>query len=249
MHITRGWSRSTLLILLALLLWFPVAEAQAQENAQKTPLSEKLRLIVDEDGAKAARQWFEEVYPEERDQYEADVEGGMTLGSEYMAAGDFESGSLVIEAVITASQDAMPGAAMLSSAAAASGADPTVGASEQAAPEWVEPEERTDLARCFGLCGKPGQAEPVKALIVSEKCGGILLVTTTWGDASPWLMNPVSDTRFKYADSWISFWLEFRPGAGSAESVAHDLDFLPSPLARIGPLPEGWGECVPEWRG
>lgn len=247
MHITRGGARSPLLILLPLLLWFPVAEAQ--ENAQKTPLSEKLRLIIDEDGAKAARQWFEEVYPEERDQYEADVEGGMTLGSEYMAAGDFESGSLVIEAVITASQDAVPTAGMLPSATAASGENPPVEVSEQAAPAWVEPEARTDLARFFGLYGEPGQLEPVRGLIVTELCGGILYVTTTWGDSSPWLMNPVSEARFEYADSWISFWLEFQPGAGSAESVAHDLDFLPSPLARLGPLPEGWGECVPDWRG
>jgi hypothetical protein len=247
MRTTNSRSRSLFLILLASLLC--ASGARAQENAQKRPLSEKLRLIIDEDGVEAAQQWFEGVYPEQKDEYEVDFEGFATLGREYMEAGDYESGAMVMSVMVVAGQDAMPAAAMIPPAAAsASGLEPVAEASVTAVP--IEPSRaRTDLERFYGLYGEPEQEDPVRGLIVTELCGGFLYVTTTWGDSSPWLMTSLSDTGFEYADSWISFQVEFQPGAGSAESVVHDLDFLPNPLPRLGPLPEGWEECVPDQRG
>jgi len=43
----------------------------------------------------------------------------------------------------------------------------------------------------------------------------------------------------------MSLRLEFELGPdGTAEAMIHDMDGMPSPLTRMGPLPEGWGECL-----
>ncbi len=63
-------------------------------------------------------------------------------------------------------------------------------------------------------------------------------------------MKSVSDSVFEYSDEWASIRMEFRMGPdGTAGAMIHDVDGMPSPLPRLGPLPEGWEGCVPDGRG
>ena len=142
MQTTRSRSCSSVLIVLALLLCAHFA--QAQESSQKTPLSEKLRLIIDKDGIEAAEQWFEETYPEQSDRYEVDYEGFVILAGEYMAAGDYESGTMVMTSMTVAGQDAMSAPAMMpSGAATATGEQQEAQTSGRASPSWERPRART----------------------------------------------------------------------------------------------------------
>ena len=136
-------------------------------------------------------------------------------------------------------------------AAAAMSTNPTPPEPESpataSATPFTNPEPRDDLERFYGLYAEPGQEDPAKGLIVTEMCGGYLYVATSWGDGTPWLMHPVSDTEFEYSDSWVSLKLSF--DLSGEASAHHDLDFLPSPLPRIGPRPDGWEACIPDMRG
>lgn len=83
---------------------------------------------------------------------------------------------------------------------------------------------------------------------MSESCG-YLEVGATWGDVALWSMRSVSETVFteSYPNPGAKpLEVEFRKTSdGSAEALIHDGEFIESPLARVGELPEGWsGEPV-----
>ncbi len=217
----------------------------AQEDDHKAPLSEKVRQVIDADGVEAAERWYTSEYPARKSEYEVDYEGFTEVAQEYMQAGDYESGALVMRIMSEGALEGIPAAATMSAPAKPS---PESSAPAPATP-FVNPESRNDLEMFYGLYAEPGQDDPVRGLIVTEMCGGYLYVATTWGDATPWLMNPVSDTEFEYADSWIHFSMEFQSTGDGSSAIVHDLDYLPSPLPRIGPRPDGWQECIKDMRG
>jgi hypothetical protein len=58
-------------------------------------------------------------------------------------------------------------------------------------------------------------------------------------------MRSVADDVFEMSDASMSIRLRFELGPdGSAQSMNHNLDSLPTPLRLVGPLPQGWEGCV-----
>jgi hypothetical protein len=97
-----------------------------------------------------------------------------------------------------------------------------------------------------GLYSDPEKPDERRSLFATPSCDGRLVVGATWGDAQGWWMKSVADTTFEYSDSFTTLKLEFRTGPdGKAQAMNHDLDFMPSPLKHIGPVPEEWGDdCI-----
>ena len=50
---------------------------------------------------------------------------------------------------------------------------------------------------------------------------------------------------FTYKDSWNNIRMQFETDIkGKGLSMIHDLDYMPNPLERLGPVPDDWGPCV-----
>ena len=66
-----------------------------------------------------------------------------------------------------------------------------------------------------------------------------------WGDVAPWWMKSVDDKIFSYSDSFTNFKMEFLlEGEGVVIEMVHNLNFIKSPLKKLGPLPEDWEPCL-----
>lgn len=100
---------------------------------------------------------------------------------------------------------------------------------------------RDDLDRFLGLYGDPDRADEHRTLWVAKSCDGYLVAGPSWGDASPWWMS-MSDTVFEatvFGGEKLRFEFPAQP-----QTVVHQLDYLPNPLPRVGPLPDGWQQCI-----
>jgi hypothetical protein len=52
-------------------------------------------------------------------------------------------------------------------------------------------------------------------------------------------MKSVGDNTFAFSSDYQSFEMSF-----TGTSMIHGLDVLPSPLQKLGPLLDGWEECI-----
>ena len=230
-----------------------------QATAQDKPLlSAEIRTVLAEEGLKAAQQRFEAIYPAQQDQYEPDATGMYEIASGYMQAGDMETAEALMEMAATvmagaaaAYTESMYGdmAAMQAEAASNAAAEQDAEAvADEPAVVWAPGPSRADLDRFAGLYSDPAAPDERKSFWAAVGCDGRLVTGATWGDTSPWWMRSVSDVVFEYSDSWNQVRMEFVAGSdGTASGMTHDReDILPSPLTRIGPLPEDWGgdECI-----
>ena len=229
-------------------------------TAQDRPLlSAEIRTVLEEDGLEAAQQRFEELYPEQQDQYEPDTNGLFEIASGYMQAGDMETGqalmemaTVVMSGAAAAYTESMYGdmAAMEAAAASASAAEQQAARAAETQPsvEYDPGPSRTDLDRFAGLYSDPAAPDEQKSFFVAVGCDGRLVTGAMWADVSPWWMTSVSDLVFEYEGSWTQIRMEFEAGSeGLASGMTHDRDdILPSPLTRIGPLPPEWRteECI-----
>ena len=169
-----------------------------------------------------------------------------------MQAGDYEKGQAVMTMVAAISQDMMMNSGMMpASAAEAMRAEREEAKKAEAEPEPRAAEEpdfgpaRDDLARFAGVYGDPEQPESTRKLFVTQSCDGQLVAGAMWGDAQNWWMKSISDNAFEMTSDFFSVHVEFQLGPdGQAQGMEHDLDFMPNPLPKVGPLPEGWGECL-----
>jgi hypothetical protein len=58
-------------------------------------------------------------------------------------------------------------------------------------------------------------------------------------------MKSAGDNVFTYQDSFNKLRMEFETnGGGKAVSMKHDLEYLKSPLKRLGPLPDDFEPCM-----
>lgn len=222
-----------------------IAPAQAED---KPALSAEIKKVLDSQGSAAALSRFKALFPAQKDKYDVDFDGFGKMANSYAQAGEMEKMQAVIEMTTVIAEDTY------SAAMARAGAkmpEPPAG------PEKTEPEPqpapaydaglaRDDLERFVGLYSDPEKPEETRSLFAAVSCDGYLVVGATWGDAANWWMKSVGDTKFEYADSFTRLKLEFDVGPdGKALAMKHDLDFLPNPLKRIGPLPEEWGrDCI-----
>jgi hypothetical protein len=228
-------------------------------TAQDRPLlSAEVRTALDEGGIAAAQARFDELYPEQQDQYEPDVAGLYEVAAGYMQAGDMETAQVLMEMAATVASGAaaaytesMYGNMAAMEAEAASNAAIELeakAATSESIDAWDPGPSRTDLDRFAGLYADPAAPDERKSFWAAVGCDGRLVTGATWGDASPWWMTSVSDRVFEYEDSWTKIRMEFEAGSGgSASGMTHDRpDILPSSLTRIGPLPSEWGgdRCI-----
>ena len=241
----------------ALLLVGASLAVTAQDKAM---LTDVLREALATGGADAARERFDEIWPAQKAEYEADPTAMMTLMQELSQTGDMEAMSVIAEINSTVMQD-MISVQLLEGMADYQ--DPTMmleqGVSEQEARDAEIEQEaantvadqrrgavRDDLHRFAGLYAKAGDP-PARSVFVSETCDGYLAASPLWADIAPWRMRSATDAVFTYADTFTTFALEFElDGDGKATSFSHDIEGMESPLVRIGDLPEEYSDCLPE---
>lgn len=223
-------STSLAALLLALVATTPVAPQEG-----KPLLSEEIRRALDEGGPEAAKRRFDEIVPARQDDYEVDLEGMSGLAMERMSANDMESGQVVME-MVAALGRAQMASYMPETAEAARAqqeADRAAAASaETAAPTPSGPgPARDDLKRFAGYYGPPPEeGKGPRNLWALETCDGYLLAGASWGDASPWHLTSVGETRFEYRGPYRSFTIEFEvDGDGTPVAMIHDMEDLDLP--------------------
>jgi hypothetical protein len=236
-------------LLLTIVLPCTAISTQAQSTT-KPLLSEEIRSVLEQDGPAAAQRRFDEIFPDQQDQWEVDPNGLAALAAGYMQSGNMAAGQAIMTMVGTVTQHmvanagANPGAAsrVPSPRATQSRAATPSRASSGRGPDLGP--ARDDLERFVGEYGD----DPNRRLFVTVSCEGHLVSGATWGDASNWWLRSESDTDFTYSDSFTSLKMSFEVGSdGQATALTHDLDYLPSRLERH-PLRDDWKECVrPPW--
>lgn len=226
------------------------AVAAGQEATRKPLLSEEIRAVLERDGAEAAQRRFDEIFPAHKDDYEVDVKGFVELANEYIQAGDASTAQTIMQMSTAIAHDMIAGAStQMPAAPNPPQPDPPQHDRHQPPPAAAHGPDRgparDDLGRFSGVYGAAEQEGSRRDLFVTESCDGHLVVGAMWGDAANWWMTAVSDHAFEMSDSFRSLRVEFEIGPdGKARSMSHDLDGLPTPLPRAGPLPQGWEGCV-----
>ncbi len=225
------------LAVVAAWLMFPVG-IQAQE-ATKPLLSAEIGRVIDKDGPEAGQRRFDELYPAQKDKYQLDVRGFMELASKYMQSGNTAAGYQIAQMMTMVMQDSM--ATTMGMAAPNRNQQPQAKTEPPPKPHPLGT-PRDDLDRFLGLYGDPNRADEHRTLWVSKSCDGYLVAGASWGDASPWWLRSMSDAVFEatvMGGEKLRFEFPAQP-----QSMVHQLDYLPNPLPRVGPLPDGWQECI-----
>ena len=231
------------LAVLAAWLVFP-AGVRGQAATSKPLLSEEIAKVIDQDGVEAGQSRFDQLYPAQKDNYELDVPGFFALAAKYMQGGNTAAGQQVMAMAATVAQDGMAASMGMVTP------DRRPQARAQKEPPRPKPDplgtQREDLARFVGLYGDPNRTDKHRTLWVSTTCNGHLVAGASWGDASSWYMRTKSDTAFEAEGFGGEMWqFEFQTQAdGTARAMVHGLDYMPNPLPRIGPLPDGWQERI-----
>lgn len=225
------------LAVVAAWLTFP-AGIQAQD-ATKPLLSAEIDKAIDRDGVAAGQRRFDELYPAHKDEYQLDVRGFLELTSKYMQNGNTVAGQQVMQMMVIVGQDSM--ASSMGMEAPDRNQQPQAKAEPPPEPHPLGT-PRDDLNRFMGLYGDPNRADEHRTLWVAKSCDGYLVAGASWGDASPWWLRSMSDTVFEatvFAGEVLRFEFPAQP-----QSMVHQLDYLPNPLPRVGPLPDGWEQCI-----
>lgn len=228
--------------------------AAAQDAPKKPPLSEALRKALATEKPADVEKRFLAAFDAGKLDYDVDGQGLNALGIQYMQDGDMERGTVVMSVAGRAAQlmmeEMMPG---MAEAAAAEKADRERERKERAARPTEEEAAaeraraaagppRDDLDRFHGIYGTKKDGVQ-RALFLVRNCDGHLQLGATWGDVAPWVLRSTGDVTFEYpGDSFtkpIHVRITTGPG-GKATSIAHDLEFLGSPLSRIADLPADW---------
>jgi hypothetical protein len=264
---------ATLLCLAAILF---AGSAMAQKADSKPLLSEEILSVLDNDGAEAATRRFGELFPSQKSSYEVDQKAFVDMATEAMKNGDFETGQTILNMVTIILQESLadirlempempempeppempempeppPPPRGESGVVPPTPAKATESAGDAAQAGRNLGPARSDLARFHGVYGTEEQATTGRMLFVSESCNGYLVAGAMWGDASNWWLKSTSDNIFDHGSTLGGVHMEFTLSAeGKAEAMIHDLDFMPNPLPRVGPLPEEWTACIPPQGG
>jgi hypothetical protein len=243
----------------AVFLLFCIALFSTASAQEKPLLSEAIHKAIDTKGIEAAKKQFAKMDQSQRDGYNIDMQGVSALTNEYMQAGNMEAAGAVseisapfIQDMISKSMDKYsPG--FSEKIKEQQRAEKEKQAKEQEEEEsqqqdnvvQYEGEPRNDLERFTGLYGDPAESDPNHKLWVTVSCDGYLVSGAMWGDVSPWWMKSAGDKVFTYRDSFSKLKIEFETDAkGKAVRMKHDLEYLKSPLERMGPLSDNFDPCL-----
>jgi hypothetical protein len=258
MHLFVSKTSSILLILFLTLSLFDTVSAQ-----DKPLLSDAIQQEIDANGADVAKEKFASMDPNEREQYEVDMEGISKLTNAYLEDGNMEALMAISEITSVFMQDVI--AHSMEQYGAEIGAMEKMAEQQEAEQEQerMQQEEekasereqsilerqgqpRDDLDRFKGVYGDPAEAESTRQLWVNVSCDGYLVVGAMWGDAAPWWMRSESENVFTLEDSFNNIRIEF--GTSESLQMNHNLEFMESPLQRVGDLPEDWDSCIERYR-
>ena len=222
------------------------AGAPPLRAGEKPLLSAEIKQVLEGQGAEAAQRRFDELFPSQKEGYEVDIQGFAEMAAEVMQGGDMETGQVIMQMVATLTQDAVQSGAALSGVPSREPPKAEEEPEPGQAPNLDRGPPRNDLERFVGLYSDPAKPDKLRSLFAAVSCDGYLVVGATWGDASNWWMRSAGDAVFEYEDSFTQLHLEFQSDkGGKAVAMRHDLEFMPNPLKRIGPLPEDWaGDCI-----
>lgn len=242
----------TLFLLFSMVL-FNSAAAQ-----DKPLLSEAIHKAIDTKGIEAAKKQFTDMDKSQRDSYNIDMQGISELTNEYVQDGNMEAAAAISEISAPFMQDMITKSMnQYSPEMSKKMKEQQEEAKELKAKEREEERKRqrqekivkfegqprNDLERFTGLYGDPN--DPNRKLWVTVSCDGYLVSGAMWGDASPWWMKSEGDHVFTYQDSFNKLRMEFKTDAdGKAVRMKHDLEYMKSPLKRLGPLPNTFDPCL-----
>ena len=109
------WLRIRTSLFLILMAFASRAEAQ---DARLPLLSEEIRTVLERDGVEAAQARFDEIFPDQKGEYEIDTQALGELAAEYVKAGDYEAGQAVARMMAEISQETMMSSGMMPADAA-----------------------------------------------------------------------------------------------------------------------------------
>lgn len=257
MYLLSGKSIIILFSLFFVISLFNSAIAQDKPN-----LSEAIQEVIENQGVEAAKEYFDEMDPSDREQYHVDMEGISELTNAYLEDGNMEALTAISEISAPFMQD------MVAQSMEQYGSEMEGMAKQQEAEREQEARQREeerargrqqsvierqgqprdDLERFKGVYGNPDNSESKRQLWVNVSCDGYLVSGAMWGDASPWWLQSESETVFTLEDSFSSIRMEFGTGAGGNLEMNHNLEFMENPLQRVGPLPDEWDSCIERMR-
>jgi hypothetical protein len=256
----RTLRASVAALAVAIVLFQSTASTGMAQDQRKPLLSEEIRRVLEADGPEAAQRRFDEIFPDQADRFEIDMPAMGQLAADRGQAGDMESLQVIYEMIATLTPAQMAEHAPEVAAAVAAQEEADREAAERAAAERAAREEaataglgpaRDDLERFAGDYGEPDKQGPgARNLFVGWTCDGYLLMGASWGDAAPWQLESVGETKFKHAGPYRSFAAEFElDESGKPIALIHDMDDLglPSRLESVEPPWEP--ECLPVERG
>ena len=250
---------STTKLTVALFLLFCFALFNTAAAQDKPLLSETIRKAIDTKGIEAAKKQFAAMDQSQRDKYNIDMQGISELTNTYVQASNMEAAGAVSEISAPFLQDMISKSLnQYSPGLSEKIAEQQRTEKEQQAKEQKEQERsqqenivkyegepRKDLERFTGLYGDPEGSDPNHKLWVTVSCDGYLVSGAMWGDVAPWWMKSTGDKVFTYQDSFSKLKMEFETdGSGKAVKMKHDLEYLKSPLERVGPLPDDFEPCM-----
>lgn len=235
--------------------------AKAQE---KPNLSDAIREMISNQGVEATKKYFSSMAPDEREQYIVDMEGISELTNAYLEEGNMEALMAISEIsgpfmqdMISQSMEQYP-PELQEMEKMAEDREAEIEQEQQQRDEERAQERaqniierqgqpRDDLEQFKGVYGNPDEPESPRQLWVNVSCDGYLVSGAMWGDAAPWWMRSESETVFTMEDSFNNIRMQFTPSGNDLEMI-HNLDFMESPLQRVGPLPEDWNSCLERYR-
>ncbi|NND72572.1 MAG: hypothetical protein HKN43_13430 [Rhodothermales bacterium] len=251
------WPRTLAVLLLLFTTSFAlVTEVQSQDLPL---LSGEIKTKIDNDGIDAAKEFFDDIFPDKLGMYKFDNQAFGTLASDYMQAGNMDAGLAVSEmytALLTVTiRDLIPPdvAKMLAEEEEKEKARKQQRAQEAALAKEAEKKDyeemmgptRDDLHRFVGQYGDPGNEDTTRRLWVSQTCEGRLVVGAMMGDAAPWYLTSAGDSKFTVDNDWQQLTVRFENNSsGKAIGIIHSLNFLPSELQRVDDLPPGRSDCM-----
>ena len=243
------------LVLGALGVPFPGCAQQAGERpsrGEKPLVSETIQVVLERDGAEAARQRFQKIL-QDRTQYRLDQEGLATLGAGYFQRGEIEKGQTFMDMLLVlVEEQARAGIASLPPPPP----PPALPAEPPAEPASLDlGPTRTDLGRFLGVYGDPArQGTNARHVLIRLGCNkGRLEMGGLWGPVSPWVMKSVSDREFEQdlmPPGWEPIRLAFETGPdGRAVAIRTSLLSRTGELVRVprlrDPTPEEAGLTDP----
>jgi len=243
--------KKTLFLLIIIVFLIPTLA-----NAQEKPLlSKSIKKAINTQGINEAKKFFDEEFKSNKDGYNIDMKGISKVAAEYTKAKNYAAAGAVMEIAspfmrikLTSYMDKDKKERIKAGKERDEKRKKEIEEKKSREKEKLiasRGEARKDIQRFTGLYGDPAEKDKYRKIWVTVSCDGYLVSGAMWGDAAPWWMKSEGDKVFTCKDSFNNVKMEFVTDEnGKAIKMIHNLEFMKSPLERVGPLPEDWEPCI-----